>query len=312
MSSANPMSDSRTSNILTIDVEDWIQSVFDVDAPLTDHFVANTHMVLEHLATRGVHATFFVLGLAAEKAPQLVREIQAAGHEIQSHGYGHRLVTTQTPAQFKSDVSRSMRVLEDITGGAIVGYRAPAFSIGADNLWALDVLADCGMQFDASLCPVRTPRYGLPGIPRVPHRLRTPTGYSLMEFPTATRRFAGRVLPAGGGGYARLWPYALLRGTVEQLNRADAPAVLYMHPYEYNPGELSDLPVSIPWRTRLHQTLGRRKLRARMDRLLTEFRFCTVKAWLAARSTVLEFDVSELRPDPHRSAPEPVAALSHP
>lgn len=285
----------RISNILTVDVEDWIQSVFDVNAPLTDRFVANTHMVLEHLAERGVHATFFVLGLAAEKSPQLVREIQAAGHEIQSHGYGHRLVTTQTPRQFTEDVERASRVLEDITGTRIVGYRAPAFSIGRENLWALDVLAECGMEYDASLCPVRTRRYGLAGIPLVPHQLRTEGRNTLLELPVATRRVWGKVVPAGGGGYARLWPYSILRRTVEQLNAAAVPAVFYMHPYEYNPSELSSFDIRIPWKTRVHQSLGRSWLRARIDRLLREYPFGTVAAWRATQSTLPAFDVADLK-----------------
>ena len=123
-------------NAISVDVEDWIQSVFDVTLPLTDRFHHSTRRVLEAFASRNVRGTFFILGLAAEKAPELVREIQQAGHEIQSHGYGHQLVHTLTRDQFREDLTRSKKLLEDMTGSAIEGYRAPGFTIGLQNLWA--------------------------------------------------------------------------------------------------------------------------------------------------------------------------------
>lgn len=292
-------------NILTVDVEDWIQSVYDNNAPLSEHFIANTHMVLEHFAYRGVHATFFVLGLAAEKSPELVRAIQSAGHEIQSHGYAHRLVTTQTPAQFAADVRRSKLLLEDIIGRQIVGYRAPAFSLGWNSTWAFDVLAECGMQYDASLCPAQTPRYGMKGIPQSPFQLKTPQGHSLLELPVATRRILGKLIPAGGGGYVRFWPYPFLRTTVSKLNATSTPAVLYLHPYEYNPTELAALRVPIPLRMRLHQSLGRRNVKAKWDRLFRECRFDTVAAWRANTNDLPTF--KPFAPPTHCTAGAPPA-----
>ncbi len=268
-------------NILTVDVEDWIQSVFDNSAPLTDCFVRNTHRVLEHLAEHGTRATFFVLGLAAEKSAQLVRDIHAAGHDVQSHGYAHRLVFTQSRQEFRRDLQRGKKLLEDVLGKPIVGYRAPAFSIDLRNLWALDVIAECGFEFDASLCPVRTRRYGIDGIPRAPHLLHTLSGRELLELPVTTLHFAGRLWPAGGGGYARLCPVVLLRRAIRQINSLDSASVFYMHPYEYNPTELDTLPIRISLRTRLHQTLGRRRFRNRVDRLLRTVPFGTVAEWRA-------------------------------
>lgn len=303
------MQASMVPNILTIDVEDWIQSVFDVEAPLTVGFVGNTHKVLEHLGERGVRATFFVLGLAAEKSPQLVREIVAAGHEVQSHGYGHRLVGTQTRREFREDVTRSKKLLEDLTGCRVFGYRAPAFSIGRSTLWALDVLIECGFDYDSSLCPVQTPRYGIPGIPRDVHVLRTPSGQALIEFPVATYRILGRLIPAGGGGYARLWPYPLLRGAVRQLNIMEAPAVFYVHPYEYSPAEIDSLPVAVPWGLRLHQTLGRSRVRNRLDRLLGEFSFGPAKDWMTRTAAMPEFDSARLAVPAERDYARPTVEL---
>lgn len=268
----------RILNALTVDVEDWLQSTVDTALPLTDHFHGNTHRVLEAFAKRDVRGTFFVLGLAAEKAPGLIREIQQAGHEIQSHGYGHELLHTITPEHFRADVDRSKKLLEDITGEPIVGYRAPAFSITRRTLWALDVLVECGFQYDSSICPVKTKRYGIAGAPRYPHRLRTPAGYTIVELPIATYQVGGRLLAMGGGGYIRLFPYGVIRRAVRQINRAQWAAAIYMHPYEYNPGELRKLDYPLSWKLRLHQGLGRRRFRHKVDRLLREFRFGSMGA----------------------------------
>ena len=166
----------RMLNSISIDVEDWLQSVVDPNLPLTDRFCRNTHRILDTLAGFGVRATFFVLGLAAEKAPNLIREIREAGHEVQSHGYGHRLVHTLSAEQFRADVERSKKLLEDITGSPITGYRAPAFTITLDTLWALDVLVECGFRYDSSVFPVPMRRYGIEGAPHYVHRLKTPHG----------------------------------------------------------------------------------------------------------------------------------------
>ena len=158
-------------NAISVDVEDWIQSTLDADLPLTERFRHSTEKVLAAFAARGVRGTFFVLGLAAEKAPDLVQRILAAGHEIQSHGYGHRLVHTLTPAAFRADLDRSKKQLEDMTGRCISGYRAPAFTIGLGNLWALDALVECGFTYDSSVFPLRTSRYGIDGAPAHPQPL---------------------------------------------------------------------------------------------------------------------------------------------
>jgi|CXWL01.1.fsa_nt_gi polysaccharide deacetylase family protein (PEP-CTERM system associated) len=268
-------------NALTIDVEDWVQSVYDVDAPLTSCFIRNTHAVLELLARHDTHATFFVLGLAAEKSPELVRAIHAAGHEVQSHGFGHRLIRMQTPAQFRDDVRRSKLLLEDIIGQPITGYRAPAFSITRRTLWALDELADAGFEYDSSIFPVRMRRYGIGGLPAIPYRLRTPKGNELTEIPVCSIRVGPFHLPAGGGGYLRTAPSWYTRRAIARMNQNGHPAVLYMHPYELAPREFVELSNAIPWRTRIQQGFGRKTVAAKLKQLLTEFSFGTIRELLA-------------------------------
>lgn len=269
-------------NAISVDVEDWLQSTIDAKLPLTDRFPRSTRAVLEAFARHGVRGTFFVLGLAAEKAPELVREIQAAGHEIQSHGYGHELLYGLTRAQLHEDLERSKKLLEDMTGQEIFGYRAPAFTITLANLWALDVLVDCGYRYDSSVFPVQTSRYGIDGAPWYPHRLRTPGGREILELPVATYRLGRRRLPVGGGGYFRLFPYAVIRRGVRQNNEAGHPVTIYMHPYEYDPVEFRELGYPVPWRQRLHQGLGRRRFPRKIDRMLAEFPFGTMRDVIAA------------------------------
>jgi polysaccharide deacetylase family protein (PEP-CTERM system associated) len=274
--------DERPLNGISVDVEDWLQSTIDPTLPLSERFHPNTQKVLDAFARRNVRGTFFVLGLAAEKAPGLVREIQAAGHEIQSHGYGHEIVYSITRERFKADVERSKKMLEDMTGRRICGYRAPAFSITLANLWALDVLVELGFEYDSSVFPIELQRYGIGGAPWYPHRLRAPGGGVLTEVPVATYRWAGRRMPLGGGGYFRLFPYFLIRNCVQQLNSAGQSATIYMHPYEYNPDELKEIvEFPISWKTRLHQGLGRRGFPRKVDRLMSEFRFGCMRDLIA-------------------------------
>ncbi len=264
-------------NALTVDVEDWVQSVLDPDAPLSNRFVANTHRILELLDGHGVRATFFVLGLAARKAPQLVRAIQSAGHEVQSHGYGHRLLHTLNREEVVNDLVRSRKLLEDITGTAVTAYRAPAFSITRANPWVLDALRSCGYTTDASIVPARTKRYGIAGAPWYPHKLRTPGGETIVEVPVATASFLGRRVPMGGGGYLRLYPVQLVAHAIRTINRSGQPATIYMHPYEFNPDELAALPRAIPPALRIHQGLGRRAFGRKMERLLSTIRFGSLR-----------------------------------
>jgi polysaccharide deacetylase family protein (PEP-CTERM system associated) len=198
-----------------------------------------TRWLLEQLAERDIKATFFVVGEIAQHNPGLVRSIHEAGHEVASHGWDHRRVHHFSPATFREDVRRSMDVLEQVTGEAVRGYRAPTFSIVRETAWAIDVLAGLGLLYDSSIYPVRHDRYGVPQAPRQPFLVQG-TMHTLLELPPATLRWLGVNLPAGGGGYFRLLPLVVMRQALRQLRRDCLPAVamLYFHPWEFDSEQL--------------------------------------------------------------------------
>ncbi len=228
-------------NALTVDVEDYYH-VSAFESLIGRHqwngfesrVVASTQRVLDTLAEASVRGTFFVLGYVAERHPELVRRIRAAGHEIGCHSYWHRLVYQQTPEEFRADLRRARDVLQDLTGSPVVAYRAPSFSITRRNLWALDVLIEEGFRFDSSIYPTYHDRYGIAGAPPQPHQIVRPAG-SLWEFPLAIYRRFGYPLPIGGGGYFRLYPYALTRRGLRAINALGRPFVVYIHPWELDP-----------------------------------------------------------------------------
>lgn len=269
-------------NALTVDVEDY----FHVSAlapsiersswtSLESRVVANTRRLLELFDEVGVKGTFFVLGWVAEHYPQLVSDIAARGHEVACHGLSHRLVYEQSPEEFREETLRSKKLLEDIIGASVLGYRAASYSIVRRSLWALDTLAELGFAFDSSIFPVRHDRYGIPDAERVPHRLSTPGGQAIVEWPLSTANVAGFRLPVSGGGYFRLLPYWLTRWGLESINRTESqPFIFYLHPWEIDPGQ-PRVAASLLSRFRHYTNLD--KCEARLQRLLGEFRFGTVR-----------------------------------
>jgi polysaccharide deacetylase family protein (PEP-CTERM system associated) len=227
-----------------------------------------THAILDLLAERGVHGTFFVLGWVARRHPALLRRIAAEGHEIASHGWGHRRVTELTPEQFRRSVRDSRAELESLSGCAVAGYRAPSFSIVPRTEWALDVLVEEGYRYDSSIFPGR-PGSGWGGEGRDPHRVQRAAG-GLDVIPPATLRLAGRTLPAGGGAYFRLLPYRLCAAALRQAAARGAPATFYVHPWEVDPGQPR---FAVPRLTRIRHYGGLRNTMPRLRRLLGEFRF---------------------------------------
>jgi polysaccharide deacetylase family protein (PEP-CTERM system associated) len=222
----------------------------------------------------------------AVRHPGLVREVAAAGHEIGSHGWDHARVTRQTPAEFREAARRSKAVLEGLSGRAVLGFRAPSFSIVPGREWALDALVEEGYRYDSSLFPIRRPGYGYPGAGRDPHWLVRPAG-RLAEIPPATLRVGGVTLPAGGGAYFRLLPYALVRAAIQASERRGAAATFYLHPWEVDP-EQPRLPV--PWHTRIRHYGGLPLVPARLNRLLSEFRFTAVADTLAGMAARLPLE----------------------
>jgi polysaccharide deacetylase family protein (PEP-CTERM system associated) len=268
-----PMVTSRVSNALTIDVEDYFQvSAF---APhiernswdsLPCRVERNVDRLLQVLSESNAHATFFTLGWIAERYPRLVRDIVGQGHEVASHGYGHLRASEQSRHDFEQDVIRSRKILEDTTGAAVLGYRAPSFSIGRGNLWAFDALAQAGYRYSSSVYPVQHDHYGMPEAPRFPFRVRD----GLLEIPVTTARVFGRNFPAGGGGYFRLAPYQVSRWAIDRVNRVDGrPAIFYFHPWEIDPRQPRIHGISA--KTRFRHYLNLHRTEARIKRLLGDF-----------------------------------------
>ncbi len=267
-------------NALTIDLEDWGIGVLGPERPITDRFVHSTRVLLRLFRAHEVKATFFALGRAVEQYPDILKEVRDQGHEIGCHGYGHQLLFNITPQRFREDVSRAIEVIEGITGVGPLGYRAPAFSIVAETMWAGPILAELGFAYSSSIFPFAGPRYGIPDAPRGPHRWST---CDLWELPLSTLRLAGRNRPVCGGGYTRLLPFCLLTRAVHHLNREGLPAVLYVHPYEVDVHEIKELRrrgCRFPRKVAFKQSLFRSRVLGRLNDLLQNHAFTTAAATL--------------------------------
>ena len=262
-------------NALTIDVEDYFHvSAFAPYIPRSSwdswpcRIEQNIDRVLQLLADRGVNATFFTLGWIAERYPEMVRRIVSGGHELASHGYAHERAATQGPDPFFADVALAKAVLEDIVGTEVQGYRAPSFSINDDNLWAYDCLAKAGYRYSSSVYPIRHDHYGAPGRSRFAHLASA----GVLEVPIATVRLFRTNLPAGGGGYFRLMPYALSRWLIRRVNDADEEsAVFYFHPWEIDP-EQPRVKEADP-KARFRHYINLERTATRLQLLLADFRW---------------------------------------
>ncbi|MGB0126995.1 MAG: XrtA system polysaccharide deacetylase [Rhodocyclaceae bacterium] len=263
----------QITNALSIDVEDYFQVA--ALAPYIDRnrwegqecrVERNVERILEMLDAHEAKGTFFILGWVAERYPMMVRRIAAYGHEVASHGYGHQRATDQSPRAFSADIRLAKAVLEDISGAEVTGYRAPSFSIGESNPWALECIEQAGYRYSSSIYPVRHDHYGMPLAPRFTFR----PSAGLVEVPISTVRMFGRNWPAGGGGFFRLLPYATSRWAVRRINKADRrPAIFYFHPWEIDPHQPRVKGVSAKTRFRHYVNLGRTE--ARLRRLLADF-----------------------------------------
>jgi polysaccharide deacetylase family protein (PEP-CTERM system associated) len=262
-------------NAMTCDVEDYFQvSAF---APYISRdswpsrecrVEANVERILALFEAHGVKATFFTLGWIAERYPQVVRAIVAGGHELASHGYGHQRAGDQGRAEFDNDIRSSKALLEDLGGVPVSGYRAPSFSIGHANLWALDVLREAGYRYSSSIYPIAHDHYGMPDAPRFAFYPNGPDG--LLEVPITTVRVGARNLPAGGGGYFRLLPYALSRWMMARVNREDGqPALFYFHPWEIDPGQ--PRPEGLGAKARFRHYINIDRMERRLGQLARDF-----------------------------------------
>jgi polysaccharide deacetylase family protein (PEP-CTERM system associated) len=263
-------------NAMTVDVEDYFQvSAFedvvsrDDWSGIPSRLPANIDRILRIFGRENVKATFFTLGWVCEKFPGIIRDIASAGHEIASHGFEHSRVGTFDAHQFRQDVETTRKMLEDVSGTPVIGYRAPSFSIGADTLWAHEVLAAAGYQYSSSVFPVRHDHYGLPGAPRFPFR----TGAaSLLEIPLSSLPLFGRNLPCAGGGYFRLLPLAYSKWAIRRINRREQmPAIFYFHPWELDPDQPRVEGISA--KTRFRHYVNLHRFESRLTSMLRAFRW---------------------------------------
>lgn len=269
----------------TIDVEEYFQvSAFEAHVPrerwdrLESRVARNVQDLLELLADHGARATFFVLGWVAERHPGMIRDVVSGGHEIASHGWDHARITQLRPEQFRQEARKTKRVLEDVAGHPVVGFRAPSFSLVPGCEWALEILVEEGYRYDSSLFPVRRPGYGYPNGKRDPHWVELRSG-RLAEVPPATLRRWGLNMPAAGGAYFRLLPYQLVRAAFLDCERRGVPGTFYIHPWELDPEQPR---LEAPPLTRLRHYGGLRLTRPRLVRLLREFRFGRIIDTVAA------------------------------
>lgn len=266
-------------NALTVDVEDYFQvAAFSQQYP-RDCWDAqdlrverNTYRLLELFEQHQVKATFFVLGWVASKCPGLIKDIVGAGHELACHSYWHQKVSEQTPAQFREDLSAAKNILEDISGGAVVGFRAPSFSINNDCRWAFKIIHELGFTYSSSTYPISHDHYGSPDWPRFPYRVVE----SLLEIPVSTLSWSNKNWPISGGGYFRLYPYCFSRWALRRYLKIEkCPSIFYLHPWEIDP--LQPRTDNIPFKSKFRHYLNLSRLEGRLNRLLTDFHWSTIQ-----------------------------------
>ena len=278
-------------NALSVDVEDWFQvgafeKVIGRDEwdGLAHRVEQNSNAVLRLFADEGVKATFFTLGWVAARYPALIRRIADAGHEVASHGWDHVRVFTMTPESFRADLARAKAAIEDASGTAVTGYRAPSFSIDKRTPWAHAVLAGEGYAYSSSVAPVVHDHYGWPEAPRF--AFRPVSASAMIELPVTTARFAGRTLAAGGGGFFRLLPYQFSRWAIDQVNREDKrPAIFYFHPWEIDPGQPRVAHAPLKSRLRHYSRLG--AMEGKLRRLIQSFAWGRVDEIVAGEAATI-------------------------
>ncbi|HEY6130477.1 MAG TPA: XrtA system polysaccharide deacetylase [Halioglobus sp.] len=262
-------------NAMTVDVEDYFQvSAFELHIEKAQwqswprRVEDNTLRILDLFAAKQVRGTFFTLGWVAERYPSLVKRIVGGGHEIASHGWEHVRVNTQTPAEFRKDIERTRKLLQDMSGEPVWGYRAASYSIGATESWAWEQLAQAGYRYSSSIVPIRHDLYGIPGAPR----FAFDAVKGLLEVPITTVPLAGRNINCGGGGWFRLFPYSFSRWALSRVNEVDGQAgIFYFHPWEIDPHQ--PRPQGLGMRTRFRHYLNLNRTYLRLEQLLRDFRW---------------------------------------
>lgn len=292
-------------SVFSVDVEDGVsiamRDVFGKEVPQTDRVVRTTDQILEVLDRHNTKATFFILGQVAKVFPDLVQRIAKEQHEIAVHGYHHLLFHAMTPELAGQELSRAKSILEDLTGVSVVGHRAPAFSISPETPWAFDVLCDCGFEYDSSIMPVRSRRYGWEDFPEEPCVVESVKGRSLVEIPIKPLSVFHKKLPYSGGSFLRLLPFSLIKAG---FSRYPDRSILYIHPYELDAERYPDYYFEAmrkrPLLTQLKMRsmwLNRKKTLDKLDRLLSLVEFSTMRDYVAnvqKRAPLERFEVKGL------------------
>ena len=289
-------------NLLTFDLEDWFHILDLKDRqPLpsewhtfTSRLELNTERILAILDERKIHATFFVLGWIADKYPAVVRKIDALGHEVACHGYGHELISGMTRDHFRDDLRRAKGILEDVTGKPVDGYRGPGFSITLENLWAFDIIAEEGFGYDATLYPGEHGHGGVRGLPSEPFRMHTLDGHTMDEFPVTILAFAKFSVAFSGGGYFRLCPLPILTRLISMLNERGKPVMIYLHPRDLD----AETPrMSMPFKRRFKCYVNVSGSIKKLKCILDRHAFCAIRDWRTGHSIMLNYNVLALAAD---------------
>lgn len=271
----NSIPTKNITNAMTVDVEDYFHvGAFENDISRDDwndlpcRVERNTHKVLELFHRNNIKATFFTLGWVCKRYPELIKEIHNQGHEIASHSVNHDRVFNLSKIDFIKDIKDSKALLEDTIGEAILGYRAPSFSIGEKNIWALECLKEAGYIYSSSVYPIKHDHYGMPTAPRF--AFQPINNSEFLEMPVTTFELLNKKLPCGGGGYFRLLPYSLSRMAMKRVNKVDKePCIFYFHPWEIDPEQPIQENASFKSKFRHYTNLS--VMESKIERLFSDF-----------------------------------------
>jgi polysaccharide deacetylase family protein (PEP-CTERM system associated) len=288
----------RRTHIMSVDVEDYFMvEAFAGSIPRgtwaswPSRVVTNTRRVLDLFNEYGVRGTFFFVGWVAKRYPELVRDVQACGHELACHSFWHRPVYSLSPDEFREDTRAAVCAIEDAAGKKIYGYRAPSWSITRECLWALDILTEEGFTYDSSIYPIHHDLYGIPGARRFPYRHRLRDGRSLLEFPPTTARLWGQNLPGAGGGYLRILPLAYTHWVFRQVDKeCREKVVVYFHPWELDPEQPR---IEDKWKSRIRHYTNLHKMKGRVESLLASYSFQPFGELIESRDVAEELPIFE-------------------
>jgi peptidoglycan-N-acetylglucosamine deacetylase len=265
-------------NILTVDVEDWYMDT-DISywTKFEDRIVNSTDKILDIL--KDTKATFFILGYVAKHHPELIRRIHDSGHEIGTHGYSHKPITLQTQSQFKEELLKSMEIIKSITGEDVYCHRASNFTIMKNTAWAIDIMKTCGIKYDSSVFPVKTPLYGIPDAPLFPYSISTKhicggSDEGIYELPLSVLHLPFKNIPIAGGFYLRFFPYWLIKNSIEIINKEGKSAVIYLHPWEIDVKQPKIKELKWYHYHNLYKT------ESKFRKLLKDFEFTSIRKWL--------------------------------